>query len=99
MRWARTLLAAMAASLCACGFRQERATPQQCRTIFDRLVAIELKEMGFNDQALAARWQRELAVGYGEELAECIGKPLSQGAMDCVHGARDAEELSHVCLK
>ena len=48
----------------------ERATYEQCRTIFDHLVALELTEMGFEDPILTQ--QRAAGVCH-----IAIGKTLS----------------------
>lgn len=77
----------------------ERATEQQCHTIFDRIVEIELEEMGFRDTALAARRKAELHARHHSELRGCIGRQISARAMSCVATAKTTEELSHKCLR
>lgn len=97
MKWPPVLLLASLALLTACN--SERASSDQCRIIFDRLVALELAEMGFDDPVLAERRQTELSVRYREELAACVGRRLSAGAMMCVATAKNAEVISHDCLR
>jgi hypothetical protein len=89
----------LAASLLVAACSSEAATRDQCRMIFDRMVLLELREMGFADPALAARRQTELAQRYGKELDACVGQPLAPGALRCVSDASTAEEISHRCLR
>lgn len=91
------LLLAASSIVSAC--RANRASAEQCRAIFDRLVVLELKEMGFADPALARLKQVELAARYRDELAACVGRRLPARAMACVASARTAEALSHDCLR
>lgn len=97
MRPATCALALALATACACD--QSQASPEQCRAIFERLIVIELEEMGFHDAALAEHKQAELSARYGDELAACVGRPLPAGAMECVASAKTAEVLSHDCLR
>jgi hypothetical protein len=76
----------------------ERATEQQCHAIFDRIVEIELEEMGFRDVALAARRKDELRARHQSAVRGCIGRQISTRAMSCVATAKTTEELSHKCL-
>ncbi len=78
---------------------RERATAEQCRVIFDRMVELELRELGFKDAALAKLRQDELAARYRDELSGCTGRPLPEGAMACVATATSAEDISHRCLR
>ncbi len=93
MRW--WALAPLLMLACA----RERASAAQCRDIFDRMVVLELGELGFVDAVLAKRRQDELATRYGDELAACVGRPLPEGAMACVATATSAEDVSHRCLR
>jgi len=96
MRWLYLGLATALTALSACS--TQHATPEQCRAIFDRLVVLELYEMGFQDPALATIRQEELAKRYQDEIDSCVGRPLPTGAMECIAKAKDAESLSHDCL-
>jgi hypothetical protein len=77
---------------------RELATEQQCHAIFDRIVEIELEEMGFRDAALAARRKAELRARHQNALRDCVGRYISDQAMACVATAKTTEELSHKCL-
>lgn len=88
------LLFALAAQSCT----RELATEQQCHAIFDRIVEIELEEMGFRDAALAARHKADLRARHQSAVRGCIGRYISARAMSCVATAKTTEELSHKCL-
>jgi hypothetical protein len=77
---------------------RERASEQQCHAIFDRIVEIELEELGFRDGALAARRKAELRARYQSELRSCVGRSISDDVLPCVAAAKTTEELSHKCL-
>lgn len=94
---ATALLPVMLGAAFGCG--TERATPAQCREIFDRIVAIELEEMGFADPELASRKQASLAALYAGRLQECVGRRLPSEALRCVATAKSTEALSHKCLR
>ena len=79
--------------------QSERATPEQCRIIFNRLMVLELAEMGFDDPALAQRRQVEFAYRYREEIVSCVGRKIPPGALKCVQTAQTAENVSHDCLR
>ena len=84
-------------SLSACQ-NKKPASKEQCLEIFNHLISLELKEMGFQDPALKDRWQKTLRKKYQEEISHCIGRPLAPKALDCVYRAKTAEEVSHECL-
>lgn len=78
--------------------RGPAATRAECETIFERLVALELAEMGYRDPALVDIRRRELAKRFSEDLQACEGRTLPEGAMACIAAATSAEDLSHRCL-
>lgn len=93
MRW---ILATMM-MLAAC--RGEPATAEDCRYILDRIVALELAEQGYRDEALTGRKQEAFAQRYAAELARCEGVRLPAGARECVAAAASSEQISHECLR
>ena len=97
MRLARTWLALLALALAACS--GPRASEADCRIIFDRLVALELEEMGYRDPTLLSIRQNELSQRYQAEMGGCVGRPLPDHAMACIGDALSAEALSHNCLE
>jgi hypothetical protein len=98
MRRAQTYVIALLGTLCVQSCTRERATEQQCHAIFDRIVEIELEEMGFRDVALAARHKAEMRARHQSAVRSCVGRFISSRAMPCVATANTTEELSHKCL-
>ena len=92
-------LCVLGLTLGACHADATGATPAQCRAIFNRLVEVELEEMGYRDPVLAERRQADLARRYQSEIEECVGKAIPPGAMACIVSAETAEGLSHECLR
>jgi hypothetical protein len=78
--------------------RSRRATPEDCLRIFDRMVDLELKELGYRDPALSELKRQQLGRSLASEINQCEGGRLSPSALSCVEGARTAEEISHQCL-
>ena len=97
MKWLPSMFLFVAVTLAGC--ETKRATDEQCRVIFDRLVVLELREMGFDDPALAKLRQRELASRYRKDLASCVGYAIPSRALECIAKAEDSEALSHDCLR
>jgi hypothetical protein len=91
--------ACLLAALLLAGCSSERATPNDCRQILDRIVDVELAEQGFRDRALAARRRDDLRRVLAPELRACPGRKLPAGALTCLTNARNAEEISHRCLR
>jgi len=81
------------------GCSNEEASVEQCRAIFDRLVTVELEEVGFRDPALAELTRAELSTRHHAEIAKCVGRRLPRHAMSCVMAANNAETVSHECLR
>lgn len=74
------------------------ATARDCEAILDRIVALELREMGFSDPELERRHQEALRKHFAGSLSQCVGRPLREGAMACVTSAPSTEALSHECF-
>ena len=75
-----------------------RATREDCVSILDRVVDLELEERGFRDPALTARRRAEAERTHAADLAACEGKRMPRSAMACVRAATSSEELSHRCF-
>ena len=82
----------------ASGRTSSPASAEDCAVIFERLVALELAEMGYRDPALVALRQRELSERFSAELQSCEGRSLANDALSCVREAASAEALSHDCF-
>ncbi len=93
----RAWLFGFAIGCAAC--RSSRATTQECTEIMDRIVDLELREMGYQDPVLAARKRDELHVLLAPELERCRGRRLPAGALACVRRAATSEDITHRCLR
>ena len=97
-----TLLSALSltlSSVCGGCERASEATEAECRALFERLVTLELQEMGYRDEALAERWRVTLSQRYQGHIQTCVGRPLPPDALTCAERVRHAEELTHECLQ
>lgn len=83
----------------AAGCAPRRATLEECGELLDRMVALELEELGYRDPALVALRQRELRARLAEQQRQCVGRRLAPKALECARAARSTEALSHQCLK
>jgi hypothetical protein len=92
-----SLLGLLVLATVACS--EPRATAEDCGVIFDRIVELELEEMGYRDPALAERRRNELRRTLASELQRCEGRRLAPTALACVREAKSAEQLTHDCLR
>ena len=81
------------------GCRGETARPEDCSRILDRLVEVELHELGFRDAVLAARKRVEIHRLLDVEIDRCVGGRMRRDALACVEKAMTAEEIIHGCLE
>ena len=80
-----------------CGSR--RASPEDCERIFDRMVDVELKELGYRDPALSELKRNQLKQRFAAEIGKCAGGKLSPHGLSCIETAQTGEQISHVCLR
>ena len=95
LKWAILCLSLVLTMACQ---SKKQATEEECLKIFNQLIYLELKEMGFQDAVLTERWQKTLKKKYQSQITECVDRPLSPQAMTCIYEAKTAEEVSHDCL-
>lgn len=71
------------------------ATEDECKTIFDKSVEVEMRELAKADDTLIAKKKEALraAPEYESELKSCIGKRVTDNSMNCVRKASTAAEL------
>lgn len=91
------LLVALAGLVASCS--RHPATAADCSALFDRLFALEFREVGFRDPVLERRKHDELAAKLASDVQECRGALIRKGALDCAARAQTAAELSHQCLR
>jgi hypothetical protein len=90
---------ALAAALAAAGCTRERATPELCARILDRIVELELGERGYRDPVLVERKKTQMRARFADDLLRCPGRSVRSGARACIDTARHTEEISHHCLE
>lgn len=79
--------------------RTPRATTADCQALLDAIVALELREQGYDDPVLRRRRQAQLSKTLAGSLDACVGRRLPPNALECAGHARSSEELSHRCLR
>jgi hypothetical protein len=99
MRWSESVCVVLLAGLLLFACDERTATEVECRAIFDRIVDIELRELGFRDPELSERKRVELRRVHAGQLQSCVGLPLPAHAMSCVAHAETTEQLSHECMR
>lgn len=92
-------LAALSSLVTLAACSESRATTEDCRAIFERIVELELEEMGYRDPALAERKRAELGRVLGPELQRCEGRRIASTARACIREAKTAEALTHDCFR
>ena len=90
---------AMSAVLMMSACDQERATPTVCRGIVDRIVELELKELGFVDTVLLEQKKTQMRRVFANELKQCEGRRIGREARTCIMQATSAEQISHGCFE
>ena len=81
------------------GCRSRRATLEDCARIFERMVDLELKELGYRDPALSQLKRNQLKQRFAAEIGKCAGGKLSSNAFACIETAPTTEQISHSCLR
>lgn len=91
------ILVASLPMLAAC--HERAATRAECQLILDRIITIELGELGYRDPIFARRKQSELRERLKSRVDDCIGRPIPTHAITCIPNATTTEHLSHDCLR
>jgi hypothetical protein len=80
----------------ACG---HPASKQECEEIFQRSAEIALKSKNVTDPAAIERYVAEARAAKGQEmLDQCVGKRITNKALQCVRNAETSIELDR-CLE
>lgn len=81
------------------GCSGRRATRADCQLIVDRVITIELGELGYRDAVFARKKTSDLRERLKSRLEGCIGRALPDHALTCIPNAQTTEALSHDCLR
>jgi len=77
-----------------------RATEQDCERILDRMVELELKDQGIQDEkTVEARKAAARAKKRDDLIRNCVGKRLPKSSLDCIEKAQRPEEITEKCLR
>ncbi|MEP7125751.1 MAG: hypothetical protein ABJE95_32775 [Byssovorax sp.] len=89
-------LVLLSAALAGCG---HPATREECDQLLAKSAEIELRGQNVSDPAtIADRTAAARATPKGVDFAaQCLGKRITQGALDCVRKATTPEQFDH-CL-
>lgn len=83
----------------ACSGCGHPATEAECEAIFRANAEVELRAQGITDPKILDQRVADARAAKGDELLkDCLGKRITDSAMDCVKRAKTAEELDG-CLK
>jgi hypothetical protein len=96
-RWLVALAFLIAVAVGGC--RRHTTTAADCRAILDRLVELELREFGYEDSVLSARWKRELEQRFSLDLARCRKLRVRDNLPTCLAQSQTPEEIAHRCLQ
>jgi hypothetical protein len=94
-RWFVLVVAVAAAPGC----RRHPASEVDCQQVLDRIVELELREQGYRDAVLRARWQRELGQRFAPDLKRCRGLEVRNDLRTCLATAHTSEEITHRCVE
>lgn len=88
---ASAILAFGFAALVGCG---RKATEADCQVIVDQMVVVKMKKKNNTDPAAVTKLQNELREeAKGEVMDGCVGRRISDGALDCIKKAETQEEI------
>ncbi len=74
------------------------ATQADCEIILDRMVIVKLKQKNITDSASVKTMQVELRKDAEADFPGCVGRRISDGAMECIKKA-DTQEAIVKCLR
>jgi hypothetical protein len=75
------------------------ATEAECEEIVGRIASLELKAtQTVNPDDLDAEVRATQEAFRGQALDKCVGKRITQGALDCVRRATSARQIVEECF-
>ena len=95
MRCSTLLLAFLLVFWLGCG---RHATQADCEIILDRMVVVKLKQKNITDLESVAKLQNELRKDSEADFPGCVGRRISDSAMECIKKA-DTQETIVKCLR
>jgi hypothetical protein len=95
-RWLGASL--LGASLLGCG---HPATEKECQEIADRVTQLELESSPVGRDPDTAKEQLERTRNWVKEsqLKACVGRRITDSAMQCVRVAKKAQEITDACFR
>ncbi len=76
------------------------ATEEECREILRKSAELELVARLDNDRAAVDKELEAIESAMRPAMMErCVGKRISEGALECVRSAKTADEIISVCLR
>jgi hypothetical protein len=84
-----------AVALAGCG---RKATREDCETVVDKNVELQLKALGVIDPATVAKRRDEMRGSMKDDIDKCVGKRVTDGMMACVKNAETADKIDK-CLR
>lgn len=88
----------VALGLVACG---RPATEEECEQILERTARLELQErLGAADAKLVEAEVQSTKQAMRKSMMEkCVGKRITDGALECVRKAKTSKELAEDCFR
>ncbi len=76
------------------------ATDKECQEIVERIATLELEKAGTNDpKALGPQVDETKKALAPNTLKDCVGKRITERAMQCVRAAKTSQEIVDDCFK
>lgn len=77
------------------------ASSQECQEIVERIATLELeKTAGSNDpKSVGAQVDETKKALAANTLKDCVGKRITERAMQCVRGAKNSQQIVDDCFK
>jgi len=99
-RRARRLAIYLVVCLIPGGCGSPSASAEDCIAIVDRIIELELAELGLHDPVLLERWTNAFHQSLRAELTTCAnGHTLLPEARNCIASARTTTEVVDDCLR
>lgn len=95
MKRSLVLIAALVTSTASCG---RHATQADCEAILDCLVVVKLKQKNITDPPSVQKMQGELRKDAEADFPSCVGRRITDSAMDCIRKAETQEAIVK-CLR